>query len=319
MASIKYDKFLSKFLENYMYHDGRNSEIAKETGLKWKASYNGEEFDLVWKWNDNRGTFDVELPYGVTGQMFQELHFHGKCTSALVDGDPVQFDGAEGGHYKIKKAVKSEINAFPRLFMGVATQSGEIGDFVKVTWFGEVNELDTTAYYSADPAKQVIYYDSDESSLEDWTFDAPVYPNKSILAFAVVKHSTGAAENGVILVRPDLVSLENHVVVYENLNSRLKGKDVVTDTVDLSANGIGTITLAADTAFAFTGFELNKTYLLVVDPDGFTPSFDDATKHIIVEGSVEFDDTTKVYISLTCIDDTSGSEKLLTSIVKEKV
>ena len=48
-------------------------------------------------------------------------------------------------------------------------------------------------------------------------------------------------------------------VTYAKVAAALKQKNTVTASVDLSANGIGEITLAANTAFSFTNFELNKT------------------------------------------------------------
>lgn len=86
--------------------------------------------------------------------------------------------------------------------------------------------------------------------------------------------------------------------------------------VDLSAAGGGKITLSAATAFSFSNFELNKNYLLIVTANGFTPSFADSTKHVLVEGNAQLGTSGVFYISLTCIDTTAGSEKLVTMIMK---
>lgn len=108
----------------------------------------------------------------------------------------------------------------------------------------------------------------------------------------------------------------NSSVSYVKVASALKQKNTVTGTVDLSANGIGEITLSANTAFTFTNFELNKTYLLKIVSNGFTPSWAVAAKHVAVDGNAAFSTTGTFYVSLTCIDATSGSEKLLTMIMK---
>jgi hypothetical protein len=105
-------------------------------------------------------------------------------------------------------------------------------------------------------------------------------------------------------------------VTYAKVAAALKQKGTVTSTVDLSANGIGAITLSANTAFSFSGFELNKSYMLVITANGFTPSWSAAAKHIAVEGNAAFATSGVFYVVLTCIDATSGSEKLLTSIMK---
>jgi hypothetical protein len=105
-------------------------------------------------------------------------------------------------------------------------------------------------------------------------------------------------------------------VDYAKVANNLKQKATVTSSVDLSANGIGAITLAANTSFTFTNFQLNKTYLLIITANGFTPSWAAAAKHVAVEGNGVFATTGVYYVSLTCIDATAGSEKLLTTIMK---
>lgn len=105
-------------------------------------------------------------------------------------------------------------------------------------------------------------------------------------------------------------------VNYAKVAAGLKAKTTVTSTVDLSGAGIGAITLSANTAFAFTGFELNKSYLLIITVNGFTPSWAAAAKHVAVSGNSAFATSGVFYVSLTCIDVTTGSEKLLTTIMK---
>jgi len=105
-------------------------------------------------------------------------------------------------------------------------------------------------------------------------------------------------------------------VTYTKVANALKTAATVTSTVDLSANGIGNITLSANTAFTFTGYELNKTYMLVITANGFTPSWAVGARHIPVTGNESFGTTGVYYVSLTCIDATASSEKLLTVIMK---
>jgi len=105
-------------------------------------------------------------------------------------------------------------------------------------------------------------------------------------------------------------------VTYAKVATNLKSSSGVGSTIDLSGSGIGTITLSANTSFTFTNFELNKTYLLIVTANGYTPSFATAAKHVFVEGNASLSTTGVYYINLTCINSTSGSEKLLTTILK---
>ena len=114
----------------------------------------------------------------------------------------------------------------------------------------------------------------------------------------------------------DLRTPTDTSVTYAKVATALKQKSTATSSVDLSANGIGAITLAANTAFTFSGFQLNKSYLLVITANGFTPSWAVGAKHVPVSGNESFGTTGVFYVNLTCIDATSGSEKLLTMIMK---
>ncbi|MDP3683536.1 MAG: hypothetical protein Q8S01_06345 [Ignavibacteria bacterium] len=105
-------------------------------------------------------------------------------------------------------------------------------------------------------------------------------------------------------------------ITYPKVANSLKSRATVTASVDLSANGIGAITLSANTAFSFSGFELNKSYLLIITANGFTPSWSAAAKHIPVTGNEAFGTSGVYYVNLTCIDATGASEKLLTTIMK---
>lgn len=105
-------------------------------------------------------------------------------------------------------------------------------------------------------------------------------------------------------------------VSYSKVASTLKAKATVTSSIDLSQAGIGAITLTANTAFSFSGYELNKSYLLIITANGFTPSFATAARHVAVVGNAAFGTTGVFYVNLLCIDATAGSEKLLTTIMK---
>lgn len=112
-----------------------------------------------------------------------------------------------------------------------------------------------------------------------------------------------------------LASLNN--ISYGQVNAKLTSiATLASGAVDLSAAGGGKITLSANTAFSFTNFELNKTYLLIITANGFTPSWSLGAKHVPVTGNESFGTSGVFYVVLTCIDVTAGSEKLLTTIMK---
>ena len=105
-------------------------------------------------------------------------------------------------------------------------------------------------------------------------------------------------------------------VNYAKVANSLKTRGTVTASIDLSVNGIGAITMTGNTAFSFSGFELNKSFLLIITPNGFTPSWAAAAKHVGVEGNAAFATAGVFYVNLLCIDATTGSEKLLTTLMK---
>jgi len=150
-------------------------------------------------WNSVDGTMDLRLLNGVTLQVGQEIHFYGKASGAITNGDVVQFAGAQGDHVLIKKAVPSEIAALPQLIMGIATQDISNGSFGYVTWFGAVHDINTVTPSWA--AGDLLYFDKTTGGL---TNVAPTAPDRKILIAAVQKAATSApASNGILLVRVD--------------------------------------------------------------------------------------------------------------------
>lgn len=108
-------------------------------------------------------------------------------------------------------------------------------------------------------------------------------------------------------------------ITHEKIANSLKQSATVTGSINLSANAIGKITLSSNTAFSFSNYQMNKNYLLIITANGFTASFADPSKHIFIEGNVPFETTGVFYVSITCIDNTVGSEKLLTTIMQEAI
>lgn len=109
---------------------------------------------------------------------------------------------------------------------------------------------------------------------------------------------------------------EDGAVTYAKIGNGLKTKATVTQNIDLSASGMGEITLTGNTAFSFSGFELNKNFLLIITANGFTPSWAAGSRHVGVEGNATLGTSGVFYVNLTCINATPGSEKLLTTIMK---
>lgn len=146
-------------------------------------------------WNSIDGTFDIGLLNGVTLQAGQEMHFYGKATEAISNGNAVMFAGVQGDHILIAKADAATINANPEYFMGVATQDFTTNQFGYVTSFGNVRGLNTLSYTLGD----VLYFDSTSATDGLLTATEPSAPNAKIIVAAVVRvHAT----QGILAVRP---------------------------------------------------------------------------------------------------------------------
>ena len=154
-------------------------------------------------WNSVDGTLDIKLNTDVVLQVGQILHFYGKASGAIGNGELCQFAGVQGDHILIKKVVASEIIANPEYLVGVATQDIANGDFGYITWFGKVNDVYTNTPNNGDSvnwsAGDILYFDNTTGQL---TNVAPTAPDLKIIVASVIKAQTGTDENGILLVRP---------------------------------------------------------------------------------------------------------------------
>ena len=147
-------------------------------------------------WNSVDGTFDMRLLNNTTLQAGQELHFYGKAQGTILNGDVVQFAGAQGNHFLIKKAVPSEIDLHPEYLMGIATDNIANNHYGYITSFGKINGVYTYNWTLTSP---ILYFDFVNGNL---TEVEPQAPTRRIIMASVIKLQTGNAENGVIFVRP---------------------------------------------------------------------------------------------------------------------
>lgn len=138
----------------------------------------------------DRLTFNVSFTDGTTANLPSELWYsEGKATEAISNGDNVMIAGSQGDHYLVKKAVASEINAKPHLYLGVATKDIAINEWCKITKWGLVNNIDMNSWaYGTE-----LYFNP---ATNGFTSTLPSLPNARIKIGMVVK--TGP--NGILLV-----------------------------------------------------------------------------------------------------------------------
>jgi len=244
----------------YLRGDGQWVEIATTIALE-DAAGDGIIWDNVNQEYDVEKATTLQAEAGVndtafmtplkTAQAIEELggggatiFKEGKTQDNVVPGDLAQFAGSEGDHYLVKKAVASEINANPDLFMGVFAETAAINDFVKVMWVGLVENvnLPSTTYSLGD----ILWYDSTNAS---YTLTEPT--TKPIIQIAAVtKVNDGASVTGRLLIRPQFKS-RNADEVFMNDNTDLQTKitqvenDIPTNNNELT-NGAGYLTAETD-------------------------------------------------------------------------
>ena len=154
-------------------------------------------------WDPNWMTLRVGLGDGVEGQLFQELHLPAKNVSGqiITNGMAVRLSGAVGNSNKLEVTLAvADGSVRPSYMLGVATEDIAVGAFGRITWFGNVSQIDTTG---------ALYGET------GWTNNMPVFvstnkpgyitryepqaPQPRISVGAVVNRH---AQNGAILVRP---------------------------------------------------------------------------------------------------------------------
>lgn len=264
---------------------------------------NGLEVDIVTPlvierpgqigWNAIDGTLNFGLLNGTTLQVGQELHFFGKASGLITNGDVVQFAGVQGDHFLIKKAVPSEINLHPEYLLGVATNTIIDNEFGYVTCFGKINEISTSTWTLVQP---ILYFDFNNGGM---TQVVPSAPTRRITIASVIKLSTGEASNGIIFVRPSwgfkitdlddvngtplttsgqIMIWNNDLGVFDftgNINDFMKESDYVGETGTKQVNYAKSADEAEQAIHAYSaqqdalGREIHTTYAL--KDSGITP------------------------------------------------
>jgi hypothetical protein len=179
-------------------------ELGVET-LKLKSTGNGDVTADTAKlsWNQPNGTINLGLYNDVNIGVGEDVIYYVKATGAITKGDVIQYAGYQGDHALAKRAVQSEVNANPKLIMGIAKQNIANGDFGYVAHFGKLEGVDT----KSQAVNSFVWFDSAGSTAGNWTTTEPTYPRAKILLAVIIKaESSAEANNGVLLVRPTIES-----------------------------------------------------------------------------------------------------------------
>jgi hypothetical protein len=150
-----------KFLSNIKMTDNKILELDLVQFNENLSEYIPAEREIVW--NVEEGTFDVGLPGGVVGQMFEEMFFRVKAVGNIANGDVVIFAGTVGDNILATKTINTT-SLEPHFIMGVATQDILDEQIGRVTAFGKVRQINTLVFDDADDQNQPLLYISSETS-----------------------------------------------------------------------------------------------------------------------------------------------------------
>lgn len=240
---------------------GAGVETANYIGLNTSYVKNGEPVGSF-VWNSDRETSDLVMPGGVTLQLGQELHFYGINQSGvdIPNGTAVMFAGSAGASGKIKIAKAVADGTYASVYMmGVTTQAIANGASGKVTFFGEVHDINTSSYKAGD----ILYLDP--ANPGGLTKTPPQAPNLKYFMAAAID----SKNNGTIFVRAifplalselDDVQITtvagNDFLVRNATNTRWENKTLSsTKTIlDLTGTNSGDVVLSSpDSGLSLTG------------------------------------------------------------------
>lgn len=153
---------------------------------------------LYYNSDDQFQTLSFQMNGDVVHKIGEELYYRIKCQGSITKGQVVSFAGtigASGG--LIGKAATGLTKDQSYYILGIAAESGVNNDWIFVTTFGEVKQLNTTGGAEAWVQGQELYYDPTVTG--GLTKNKPTVPNAIALVAAVVNVGTS---NGILFVRP---------------------------------------------------------------------------------------------------------------------
>jgi hypothetical protein len=181
--------------------------IATPTYIQFNTTQNPLPTDatgrLYYDYTDQFQTFVFRMNGNVVQHVGEEQFYRIKCQGTITKGQVVSFAGtvgASGG--LIGKAATGLTVDQANYILGVADESGNNNDWIFVTQFGEVKNIDTTGGLEAWIQGQVLYYDPTVTG--GLTKNKPAAPN-AIAVVAAVVHV--GVSNGILFVRPTFGSV----------------------------------------------------------------------------------------------------------------
>jgi hypothetical protein len=153
---------------------------------------------LYYDSSDQFQTLAFQMNGAVVQKVGEELFYRVKCQGAITKGQVVSFAGTVGASGGLIAKAATGV-AFDKSYyiLGIAAETGANNDWIFVTTFGEVKNLNTTGGAEAWTQGQELYYNPLVTG--GLTKTKPTAPNAIVLVAAVV--NVGSS-NGILFVRP---------------------------------------------------------------------------------------------------------------------
>ena len=221
-------------------------------------------------WNADKNSLDL-IMNGVTGSFMQDLFFDVKnqTGASIPKGTVVRANGTVGASGRILIAPFLADGTFDSKFcIGVTVETIADGDDGKVTAFGAIRQINTSAFSNG-----TILYAS-PTTAGAFTATEPSNPN-NIVTVAIVIYSD--TNNGEIFVRPSFVASETDII-------KSLGYTPADELRNLTINGI-TFNLTADRTWTLTTSNITEGTNLYYTQGRFDTAFAAKSTTNLTEGT----------------------------------
>lgn len=181
---------------------GLTGAIATPTYIQFNTTQNPLPTDatgrIYYDSSDQFQTLTFQMNGSAVQKIGEEQYYRVKCQGSITKGQVVSFAGTVGASGGLIAKAATGLTVDQSIYiLGVATESGNNNDWIFVTAFGEVKNINTTGGAEAWVDGQILYYNP--SVTGGLTKTKPAAPN-AIAVVAAVVHV--GSSNGILFVRP---------------------------------------------------------------------------------------------------------------------
>lgn len=254
---------------------GANSDITSMTGITGGISTpDFIQFDTAATVTDATGklyydnadqfqTLSFQMNGAAVQKIGEELYYRVKLSSAATKGQVMMFSGTLGSSGGLTAAPATGLQPEQSNYiLGVAHESGITNDWIFVTTFGEVKQIDTTGGAETWAQGDILYYNPLVTG--GLTKTKPATP-AAISVVAAVVHV--GSSNGILFVRPTYGSVlggtdgnvkfstlaSGNTLIYDGNQSVWVNANLTASTGISVTNGNGSITLTNTGVTSLTG------------------------------------------------------------------